>query len=69
VARRALTIAPQASVALMCSVVVSQLADGLVEVQSSDPLVTWSEIPAPHLRTLAEELHAQLKRVVEAVKE
>lgn len=67
-AHRALTIAPEAGLALLCSVVVSQGPDNLVDVWFIDPVATLGLLARPYLRPVADELHARLDQVTEALK-
>ncbi len=67
IAQRALAVAPQVSVALLCNIAISQPTEELVEVQATDPLIVWSEIHAAFLKPIAEELREQLRHVIEAV--
>ena len=67
IAQRALAVAPQVSVALLCQVAISQPTEELVEVQATDPLIAWGDMHAAFLRPIAEELRDQLRHVIEAV--
>lgn len=67
IAQRAITVVPQVSVALLCHVVVSQIDEEMVEVRTTDPMVTWGQMPSTYLKPIAMELQEKLMRVLDAV--
>jgi uncharacterized protein (DUF302 family) len=67
IAYRAFEIAPQIGFAWCANVVVSQRFDEPVQVHAADPLFTWETVTEPHLKPIAEEMHAQLQRALEAL--
>lgn len=66
-AHRALSAAPQVGLLLPCNVTVSVLEDGKTQVSIIDPLVMMSVVSHPDLKTVAEEAHARLSRVIAAL--
>ena len=52
---------------LPCNVIVQDAGDGKTEVAAIDPLVAMSRVDNPALETIAEQVRAKLRRVIECV--
>jgi uncharacterized protein (DUF302 family) len=52
---------------LPCNVIVQELADGKVEVAAIDPIASMQAIENPELGSIAVEVQAKLKKVVESL--
>jgi len=52
---------------LPCNVIVQELADGKVEVAAIDPIASMLAIENPELGSIAVEVQAKLKKVVESL--
>lgn len=50
---------------LPCNVIVQELAPGKVEVAAVDPLASMQAIENAELQTVAEEIRARLRKVIE----
>ena len=50
---------------LPCNVVVQENEEGNVEVSAIDPIASMQAVKNPNLRGIAEEVQAQLKRVID----
>jgi len=64
-AYRALLAEPNIGTMLPCNVVVQELADGAVEVAAVDPLASMQAIQNKELQTIAGEIQAKLKKVID----
>jgi uncharacterized protein (DUF302 family) len=64
-AYRALQAEPHIGVMLPCNVIVQELADGIIEVAAVDPLASMQIIQNKELLTIAEEIQAKLKKVID----
>ena len=64
-AYRALQAEPKIGTMLPCNVIVQALASGEVEVAAVDPLASMQAIQNKELQTIAEEIQAKLKKVIE----
>ncbi len=67
-AYQALTTAPEVGLLLPCNVTVRQLEDGAVEVGFVDPLMLLGVVTRPELASVADEAHARLDRVAQAIR-
>jgi len=52
---------------LPCNVIVQEIADGQVEVTAIDPLASMQAVENPALKTIASEISAKLKIVVDRI--
>jgi uncharacterized protein (DUF302 family) len=52
---------------LPCNVIVQELADGKVEVAAIDPIASMQAIENPELGSIAVEVQAKLRKVVESL--
>jgi uncharacterized protein (DUF302 family) len=52
---------------LPCNVIVQEISAGVVEVAAIDPVVSMQAIDNPRLRSVAEQVQAMLKKVIEAL--
>ncbi len=50
---------------LPCNVIVQETADGKTEVSAIDPIASMQAIENPKLRTVAEQVQAKLKKVID----
>ena len=64
-AYRALLAEPHIGTMLPCNVVVQELADGAIEVSAVDPLASMQAIQNKELQTIAGEIQAKLKKVID----
>lgn len=64
-AYKALQTEPHIGVMLPCNVVVQELEDGNIEVAAVDPLASMQSIQNAELQSIAEEIQAKLKNVIE----
>ena len=65
---RAMVIAPEASLLLLCNVAVTQAEEGDIEVRISDPLAASALAPESYLYPIAQEQHTRLARVIDALR-
>ena len=66
-AHKALTEEDKVGTMLPCNVIVQQLDDGKVEVAAVDPIASMSGIDNPKLGSIAKEVQAKLKKVIESL--
>ena len=66
-AHKALELENKAGLMLPCNVVVQELEDGVVEVAAIDPVASMQAITNPSLGSVAAEVRAKLKSVVEGL--
>jgi len=66
-AHKALELENKAGLMLPCNVVVQELEDGVVEVAAIDPVASMQAITNPSLGSVAAEVRAKLKAVVEGL--
>ena len=52
---------------LPCNVIVQEIADGQVEVTAIDPLASMQAVKNPALKTIASEISAKLKTVIDRI--
>ena len=52
---------------LPCNVIVQEIADGQVEVTAIDPLASMQAVQNPALKTIASEISAKLKAVIDRI--
>jgi uncharacterized protein (DUF302 family) len=50
---------------LPCNVVVQETAPGKVEVTAIDPVASMAAVDNPNLKTVAEQVRAKLKKVID----
>jgi uncharacterized protein (DUF302 family) len=66
-AHQALQAEPDVGLLLPCNVVVRALSDGRTLVEALDPVKQLAVADAPALTTLAEDVRARMRRVIEAL--
>lgn len=64
-AYRALQVEPKIGTMLPCNVIVQELASGEVEVAAVDPMASMQAIQNKDLQSIAEEIQAKLKKVID----
>lgn len=66
-AHQALSAEDKIGTMLPCNVVVQERADGIVEVAAIDPIASMQAVVNPGLASIAGEVQAKLRRVIEAL--
>jgi len=66
-AYQALLAEPKIGTMLPCNVIVEEVSDGQTEVSAVDPLASMQAIDNPELRTIAEQIQAKLRKVIESL--
>ena len=67
-AYQALQLEDKIGTMLPCNVIVQETSAGVVEVAAIDPIASMQAIDNPKLRSVAEQVQAQLKRVIAALR-
>jgi uncharacterized protein (DUF302 family) len=66
-AYKALQLEDKIGTMLPCNVIVQEISAGVVEVAAIDPIASMQAIDNPKLRTVAEQVQAMLKKVIETL--
>ena len=66
-AHKALTLEDKIGVMLPCNVIVRETPEGKVEVASIDPMASMAAVGSTSLISVAEEVSARLKSVIESI--
>lgn len=64
-AYKALQLEDKIGTMLPCNVIVQEISAGVVEVAAIDPIASMQAIDNPKLRSVAEQVQAMLKKVIE----
>ncbi|MEJ2236114.1 MAG: DUF302 domain-containing protein [Syntrophobacterales bacterium] len=66
-AYKALQLEDKIGTMLPCNVIVQEISAGVVEVAAIDPIASMQAIENPKLRSVAEQVQAMLKKVIETL--
>ena len=66
-AYEALQVEDKIGTMLPCNVIVQEISAGVVEVAAIDPIASMQAIDNPKLRSVAEQVQAMLKKVIETL--
>ncbi len=66
-AYKALQVEDKIGTMLPCNVIVQESSEGKVEVAAIDPIASMQAIENPSLRSIAEQVRAKLKKVIESL--
>lgn len=66
-AYQALQLEDKIGTMLPCNVIVQEISAGVVEVAAIDPIASMQAIDNPKLRSVAEQVQAMLKKVIETL--
>ena len=66
-AYKALQLEDKIGTMLPCNVIVQEISAGVVEVAAIDPIASMQAIDNPKLRSVAEQVQAMLKKVIETL--
>jgi uncharacterized protein (DUF302 family) len=66
-AYKALQLEDKIGTMLPCNVIVQEISAGVVEVAAVDPIASMQAIDNPKLRSVAEQVQAMLKKVIETL--
>jgi len=66
-AYKALQMEDKIGTMLPCNVIVQEISAGVVEVAAIDPIASMQAIDNPKLRSVAEQVQAMLKKVIETL--
>jgi uncharacterized protein (DUF302 family) len=66
-AYEALQLEDKIGTMLPCNVIVQEISAGVVEVAAIDPIASMQAIDNPKLRSVAEQVQAMLKKVIQAL--
>ncbi len=66
-AYKALQLEDKIGTMLPCNVIVQEISAGVVEVAAIDPIASMQAIDNPKLRSLAEQVQAMLKKVIQTL--
>jgi uncharacterized protein (DUF302 family) len=66
-AYKALQLEDKIGTMLPCNVIVREISAGVVEVAAIDPIASMQAIDNPKLRSVAEQVQAMLKKVIETL--
>ena len=66
-AYQALQLEDKIGTMLPCNVIVQEISAGVVEVAAIDPVASMQAIDNPKLRSVAEQVQAMLKKVIETL--
>jgi uncharacterized protein (DUF302 family) len=66
-AYKALQLEDKIGTMLPCNVIVQEISTGVIEVAAIDPIASMQAIDNPKLRSVAEQVQAMLKKVIETL--
>ncbi len=66
-AYKALQLEDKIGTMLPCNVIIQEISAGVVEVAAIDPIASMQAIDNPKLRSVAEQVQAMLKKVIETL--
>ncbi len=64
-AYQALQAEPKIGTMLPCNVIVEEVGDGKIEISAVDPLASMQAIDNPQLQSIAEQIQAKLRKVID----